>query len=50
MDKRDKHAYLFSYNKINDTVFFDRKVCLQKVLRAEENAPKISSEKEYEEY
>lgn len=50
MNKRDKHAYLFSYNKINDVVFFDRKVCLQKVLKAEENAPKISSEKEYEEY
>ena len=46
----DKHAYLFSYNRINDIVFFDRKVCLQKVLKAEENAPKVSSEKEYEEY
>ena len=50
VDKRDKHAYLFSYNRINDIVFFDRKVCLQKVLKAEENAPKVSSEKEYEEY
>lgn len=39
-DKRDKHAYLFSYNKLD----------IDTVLEAEKNAPKISDEQEYEEY
>lgn len=35
-DKRDKHAY--------------RQECLDTVLEAEKNAPKVSDEQEYEEY
>lgn len=50
VDKRDKHSYSFSYNRLNDIVFSDRKVCLQKVIEAEKNAPQVSDEREYEEY
>lgn len=50
VDKRDKHAYLFSYNNLNKLIFSDRQECLDIVLDAEKNAPKISNEKEYEEY
>lgn len=46
-DKRDKHAYLFSYNKLDKTIFKTRQ---DTVLEAEKNAPKISDEQEYEEY
>lgn len=49
-DKRDKHAYLFSYNKLDKTIFKTRQECLDTVLEAEKNAPKISDEQEYEEY
>ena len=50
VDKRDKHVYLFSYNNLNKLIFSDRQECLDIVLDSEKNAPKISSEKEYEEY
>lgn len=50
VDKRDKHVYLFSYNNLNQLIFNDRQKCLDTVLDSEKNAPKISSEKEYEEY
>ncbi len=46
-DKRDKHAYLFSYNKLDKTIFKTRQ---DTVLEAEKNVPKISDEQEYEEY
>ena len=46
----DKHAYLFSYNKLDKTIFKTRQECLDTVLEAEKNAPKISDEQEYEEY
>ena len=36
IDKRDKHAYMFSYNDINKILFSDRKLALSKVLKAEE--------------
>lgn len=50
-DKRDKHTYLFSYNKLDKTIFKTRQEeCLDTVLEAEKNAPKISDEQEYEEY
>lgn len=49
-DKRDKHAYLFSYNSLNKIIFIDRKECLETIHMAEKNAPKVSSETEYEEY
>lgn len=50
-DKRDRHAYLFSYNAIGKTVFRDRKDALKIVKEAENNKPKdISTETDYEEY
>ena len=50
-DKRDKHAYLFSYNVIDKTVFHNRKDALKIVKEAKNNKPKdISTETEYEEY
>ena len=45
-DKRDKHAYLFSYNKLDKTIFKTRQECLDTVLEAEKNAPKENEEKE----
>lgn len=50
MDKRDKHAYLFSYSDIDKTVFKDRKDALNKVKEAEKNKRAISEESYYEEY
>lgn len=51
VDKRDKHAYLFSYNDIDKTVFANRNDALDKVLIAEDNKPvKEETEKYYEEY
>lgn len=49
-DKHDKHAYLFSYNKLNKLIFNNRQECLNIILDAEKNAPKVSDETEYEEY
>ena len=37
IDKRDKHAYLFLYSDINNTVFKNRKEALKKVKDAEKN-------------
>ena len=50
VDKHDKRAYLFSYKRLDDIVFFDRNMCLEKVINAENDAPKISNERDYEEY
>ena len=50
IDKRDKHAYLFGYNAIGNTVFVNRKDALNKVKIAESNKKDISSETYYEEY
>ena len=50
IDKRDKHAYLFGYNAIDDTVFDDRKNALKKVRDAEKNKVEVSKETYYEEY
>ena len=50
-DKRDKHAYLFSYNEIDKTVFHNRKDALKIVKEAENNKPKdLSTETDYGEY
>lgn len=35
IDKQDKHAYLFNYDKLNKTVFFNRKDALNKVKQVE---------------
>ena len=50
MDKRDKRAYLFSYNAVGKCRFSNRKKDKKKVITAEENSPKISKETYYEEY
>ena len=51
-DKRDKRAYLFSYNAVGNCIFSNRKNVVEKAIAivAEENAPKISKETYYEEY
>ena len=49
-DKRDKKAFLLPYSAIGEYVFVSRKDAVDKVIVAEENAPKISKETYYEEY
>ena len=49
-DKRDKKAFLLPYSAIGEYVFVSRKDAVNKVIVAEENAPKISKETYYEEY
>lgn len=51
LENRTKVAFLFGYELIGKTVFFDRKEALRKVKEAEKNKPKdISTETYYEEY
>lgn len=51
VEKRTRHAYLFSNNDINKKVFFDREEALDVVKTAEKSCKrKVSSEKYYEEY
>lgn len=50
IDKRDKHAYLFSDDAINKTIFTDRKQALKKVKDAEANKKETINEIYYEEY
>ena len=49
-DKRDKRAYLFSYNAVGKYIFSNRKDAVEKVIVTEENSPKVSKETYYEEY
>ena len=49
IDKRDKHAYLFLYSDINNTVFENRKEALKKVKDAEKTKIKTNYEIYYEE-
>ena len=49
-DKRDKRAYLFSYNAVGKYIFSKRKDAVEKVITAEESSPKDSKETYYEEY
>ena len=49
-DKRDKRAYLFSYNAVGNCIFSNRKDAVDKAISAEENAPRVSKETYYEEY
>lgn len=49
IDKRDKHAFLFSYNDINNVLFENRRDALEKVKEAEKNKKPISEETYYEE-
>ena len=51
LENRTKIAFLFGYNLIGETVFFNRKEALEKVREAEKDKPKnISTETYYEEY
>lgn len=50
VDKRDKHAYLFIYEDIENILFYKREKALSKVLDAESNFPKMNYEIGYEEY
>ena len=49
-DKRDKRAYLFSYNAVGKCIFSNRKDAVEKIITAEESNPKASKEIYYEEY
>ena len=49
-DKHDEHAYLFSYNAIGKTVFYNRKEALDLVKEAENNKVATPQETDYEEY
>lgn len=49
IDKRDKHAYLFLYSDINNTVFENRKEALKKIKDAEKTKIKTNYEIYYEE-
>ena len=49
-DKRDKRAYLFSYNAVGKCIFSNRKDAVEKAIAVEENSPKVSKETYYEEY
>ena len=50
MDKRDKRAYLFSYNAVGKYIYSNRKDAVEKVIVTEESSPKVSKETYYEEY
>ena len=50
IDKKDKHAYLFTYEDIDIILFAKRADALSKVLDAEKKSPKIKYEIDYEEY
>ena len=50
IDKRDKRAYIFSYDNINEHMFMQRSKAVEKVKDAEMNKPKINTETYYEEY
>ena len=49
VEKRDKHAYLFNYTDIGNTVFFNRQDALEKVNLAEKDKMEVSDETYYEE-
>lgn len=49
-DKKDRHAYLFGYNSLDDIVFDNRETALRKVKKAEANREDINEEIYYEEY
>lgn len=50
IDKRDKHAYLFTYDDIENNLYYKREQALSKVIAAESKAPKLDYEIDYEEY
>ena len=51
VEKRTRHAYLFSNDDVNKKVFFNREEALAVVKAAEKSCKrKVSNEKYYEEY
>lgn len=51
IDKKDKQAHIFGYDRIDVDVFEDRKSALNKVLDAEKNKKNtVSDEIYYEQY
>ena len=48
-DKRDKRAYLFSYNAVGKCIFSNRKEAVDKAIMEEEKAPKLNKESCYKE-
>lgn len=48
-DKRDKHAYLLTYNDL-DKIYAKKPDALSVVRKAETKKPKVKSESYYEEY
>lgn len=50
VDKKDKRAYLLGFNKVEETVFDDRKIALKCIHNAEKKYPHIDGETYYEEY
>lgn len=50
VDKKDKQAHIFGYNDVDNIVFEDRDVALQKIKEAEKNKRHVSDERYYEEY
>ena len=48
-EKRGKHRYLFNYEDVSRTIFFNRSECLEKVKYAEAHGKKVSNETYYEE-
>lgn len=50
IDKMDKHAYLFPYSALDNIVFYDRELALDKVQLAEDVKREINNETYYEEY
>lgn len=50
VDKKDKRAYLFGYDAIDDYIFTNRKDAINRLREAEKNKKEISNETFYEEY
>lgn len=50
VDKKDKRAYLFGYDAIDDYIFTNRKDALNRLREAEKNKREVSNETFYEEY
>lgn len=48
-EKRDKHRYLFKYGDVGTCLFYDRKLALEVVNKAESQGKKVSNKKYYEE-
>ena len=50
IDKRDKQAHIFGYDRVGSDVFSSRNVALEKVQTAEKNKTKTPQEVFYEEF